>query len=97
MSPKLLPELKNRHGLTVIMYPNDHLPPQVHVYEGEKVARIQFADSSPAVMDSAGFRQRELNSICDLLKPYRAQLIETWNAMHPDLKYPPENPGEKET
>jgi hypothetical protein len=95
MSPKLLPELKDQHGLVVIMFPNDHLPPHVHVYQSEKVARIQFETTQPQVMDSDGFRQKELNTICDLIKPYRAQLIDQWNEMHPDLKVSPDNPGEE--
>jgi Domain of unknown function (DUF4160) len=60
MSPKLFPELKDRHGYSVIMFPNDHLPAHVHVYKGESVARISFEPEALEVMDSSGFRQREL-------------------------------------
>jgi hypothetical protein len=87
MSPKLFPELKNRHGFIVIMFPNDHLPAHVHVYHGEKVARISFEPKNLDVMDSSGFRQKELNEICELLKSYREQLIVIWNEIHPDIPY----------
>ncbi len=93
MSPKLFPELKNRHGLVVIMFPNDHLPAHVHVYQSDNIARINFEPEELAVMDSSGFRDRELNDVRNLLKPYRAKLIELWNAMHPDIPY---NPSKEE-
>jgi uncharacterized protein DUF4160 len=70
MSPKLFPELKNRHGYTVVMFPNDHLPAHVHVYKGENVARINFEPETLEVLDGIGFRKRDLNDICELLKPY---------------------------
>jgi hypothetical protein len=53
------------------MFPNDHLPAHVHVYHGENVARISFEPEALEVMDSFGFRQRELNEIREILKPYQ--------------------------
>ncbi|MBI5667025.1 MAG: DUF4160 domain-containing protein [Chloroflexi bacterium] len=71
------------------MFPNDHLPAHVHVYQGEKVARITFETVDLDVMDSYGFRQKELDNICKLLKPYRQRLIELWNAIHPEIPFEP--------
>jgi hypothetical protein len=87
MSPKLLPELKNRYGFVVIIFPNDHLP--AHVYHGEKVARINFEPHKLDVMDSKGFTRRELNEICKLLTSFRPYLIEVWNVIHPDTPFNP--------
>ena len=67
------------------MYPNDHLPAHIHVYEGEKVARVRFDLPSLGIMDSNGFRQRELDRLCAILLPYRPQLIAHWNRIHPDF------------
>ena len=85
MSPKLLPELTARYGLTVIMYPNDHRPAHVHIYRGENVARISIETENPTVIDCYGFRKRDLNNICELLEPHRDGLIVIWNEMHPDI------------
>jgi hypothetical protein len=87
MSPKLFREITNQHGFVIFMFPNDHLPAHVHVYHGEKVTRINFEPVELEVLDSTGFRERELKKICQLLKPHREQLIETWNKMHPETPY----------
>lgn len=86
MSPKLFPEIADRYGFVVIMYPNDHLPAHIHVYQGEKVARVSFETIDFEVMDSNGFRKRDLNKIREILQPYRSQLITIWNRMHPNLQ-----------
>ncbi len=69
------------------MYPNDHRPAHVHVYQGDNVARINFEREELEVMDNAGFRSRDLKNVHELLKPYRAQLVEIWNEMHPNIPY----------
>ncbi len=69
------------------MFPNDHWPPHVHVYQGEKVARVSFLTKDLEVMDNFSFRQKDLNEICELLEPYRERLIELWNAMHPEIPF----------
>lgn len=96
MSPKLFPELRDRHGYSVIMFPNDHLPPHVHVYHGEFVTRVSFEKANLEIMDSSGFRQRDLNELCKLLQPYRERLIELWNIMHPDIPFHESEDGENE-
>jgi hypothetical protein len=87
MSPKLFAELTNRHGFVVIMYPNDHRPAHVHVYHGDKLARVNFEPEGLEIMDNAGFRSRDLKNILELLQPYREQLIELWNEIHPDIPF----------
>jgi hypothetical protein len=87
MSPKLFPELTNRHGFVVIMFPNDHLPAHVHVYQGDHVARISIEPEELETIDNSGFRSRDLKNIRELLIPYRKQSVEMWNDMHPDIPY----------
>jgi hypothetical protein len=65
------------------------LPAHVHVYHGEKAARINFEPHELDVMDSKGFARRELNEICTLLTPFRPYLIGVWNAIHPDIPFNP--------
>jgi len=50
------------------------------------VARIRFDGQQATVIDSNGYRQRELVELCVILTPYRPQLVAQWNRMHPDLK-----------
>jgi hypothetical protein len=69
------------------MYPIDHRPAHVHVYRGDHVARINFEPEELEVMDNYGFRVRDLNKICTILSPYRSQLIQIWNTIHPDIPF----------
>ncbi|MDX1992671.1 MAG: DUF4160 domain-containing protein [bacterium] len=87
MSPKLFPHITDQYGYIVFMFPNDHRPTHIHVYRGEKVARINVEAVKLLVIDQYGYRKRDLREIMRLLQPYRMEMIAIWNELHPDAVF----------
>lgn len=71
-------------GLRVVIYPNDHRPPHVHVQGGgcEAVFVLHCPDGPPTVRGSHGFGTRDLNRIALALAAALDTLCEGWEKQH---------------
>ena len=71
-------------GLRVVIYPNDHRPPHVHV-EGPGAWAV-FNLNGPIgpvdILDSDGFRQAALNEIAAELNIMIARCCAEWSRIH---------------
>jgi hypothetical protein len=78
-----MPTLLNRreHGFDVRLYTKDHPPAPVHVFYGEKEAKIGLEPI--AILDNWGFNHREQARILALIEDNYAILIGEWDQYHP--------------
>jgi Domain of unknown function (DUF4160) len=62
-----MPTVHRFHGLRVVIYPNDHRPPHVHVMgKGcEAVFKLTGPHGLPELRENYGFAARELAMIAD--------------------------------
>lgn len=73
-------------GLRVVIYPNDHRPPHVHVRGAgkEAVFILNCPAGPPALRGSFGFTTAELNRIASALVVNLAVLCGEWECIHGD-------------
>lgn len=75
-------------GLRVVIYPNDHRPPHVHVQGAGAGAEVVFVLNCPAgpptLRGSFGFTTAELNRIASALAANLAALCGEWERIHDD-------------
>lgn len=78
-----MPTVLRIGGLRVVIYPNDHRPPHVHVIgaEGEAVFLLNCPDGPPELRESFGFRASELRRLVDVLLPTVPGLCAKWGAI----------------
>jgi len=75
-----------RLGLRVVIYPNDHRPPHVHVLGAgtEAVFNLQCPAGPPTLRGSFGFATAELNRIASALADNLTALCAEWERIHHD-------------
>jgi hypothetical protein len=73
-------------GLRVVIYPNDHRPPHVHVQGAgsEAVFLLNGPAGPPTLRGSFGFTTGELNRIRSVLAENLFALCEEWERIHDD-------------
>jgi hypothetical protein len=81
-----MPTILRIGGLRVVVYPNDHRPPHVHVRGPgtEAVFLLNCPAGPPALRGSFGFTTVELNGIMRALTTNLAALCLEWERIHDD-------------
>ena len=81
-----MPTVLRIGGLRVVVYPNDHRPPHVHVIGAgtEAIFVLNCPDGPPSLRGSYGFSTAELNRIVEALASALAALCAQWEAIHGD-------------
>ena len=73
-------------GLRVVIYPNDHRPPHVHVRGAgtEAVFILNCPAGPPTLRGSFGFTTAELNRVASALADNLTSLCAEWERLHHD-------------
>lgn len=87
-----MPTVIKQDGFLVRIYPNDHIPPHVHVIKGDGEVRIDLGrvdlDSGeqlipPSIMSiEGGIRDKEVNKAMLLVEKNQAELLIKWSEIH---------------
>ena len=81
-----MPTVPRIGGLRVVIYPNDHRPPRVHVWDAgsQAVFVLNGPAGPPTLRGSFGFTTGELNRIRTALAENLFALCEEWERIHDD-------------
>ena len=79
--PTVLPLFK---GWRVVIYPNDHRPPHVHVIGAAEHARFELLCElgKVSLLSNFGFSKRQLGQIEGYLLAHLAHLCKAWGEIH---------------
>jgi hypothetical protein len=79
-----MPTVLRLGGLRVVIYPNDHSPPHVHVIgpAGEAIFRLNCPQGPPTLRESIGFKVAELNRLEASLAAELGRLCAEWERIH---------------
>lgn len=79
-----MPTIHRFHGLRVVIYPNDHRPPHVHVMGKacEAVFKLNGLQRPPELRENYGFSARELTLIESEIGEHQENLQTQWGAIH---------------
>lgn len=68
----------------MVVYPNDHRPPHVHVMGGgyEAVFRLNCVSGPVEIRENYGFAKRNLSWIVQVLTENRKDLCKAWEEIH---------------
>ena len=79
MSPTIL----RQDGYQVMIFPNDHLPPHVHVRRAGSAARIRL--DPVEVLHNQGYNVRELGQIIAIVRQHQTTLLLAWKEINGDV------------
>jgi Domain of unknown function (DUF4160) len=79
-----MPTILRLDGLRVVIYPNDHSPPHVHVIGkiAEAVFELHCWEGPVTLRESYGFRKRELRRLMKELDTQLELLCNEWETIH---------------
>jgi hypothetical protein len=68
------------NGLRVVIFPNDHPPPHVHVFKAGTEAIINLTPLS--IRDNYKMSRTDLHDALELVAENHELLVQAWNEMH---------------
>lgn len=79
-----MPTVLTIFGLRVVIYPNDHRPPHVHIIGNgcEAVFNLHCIKGPPELRENYGFSRGDLAKIVDDLTANLAALCREWRQIH---------------
>ena len=76
-----MPTVLQIDGFEVMIYPNDHNPPHVHVFRAEGEVIINIDDS--AVRDAWEVKGKDIRRAQQIVEQNRDFLMQKWDELHP--------------
>ncbi len=79
-----MPTVLRLDGLRVVIYPNDHPPPHVHIV-GPDVRAIFYLncpEGPPSIRQNIGLQRSEAKRVADALTDELARLCGEWSVIH---------------
>ena len=79
-----MPTILRIDGFLVMIMPNDHRPPHVHIFRAEGHLRIAIGDEEnrPKLMEAFGMSNKDIKKALDIVITHQTKLIEAWRKIH---------------
>jgi len=79
-----MPTVLRVDGFRVIIWPNDHAPPHVHVFSAEAQATIELGDAGrhPRLRENLRMKPAVLAKALQVVFEHQAMLMQKWREIH---------------
>jgi Domain of unknown function (DUF4160) len=79
-----MPTVLRVGSLRIVIYPNDHSPPHVHVTGPDGEAKIELGDSrvKPRIAQNEGLMAKQLAAVLKVIDDERELLHSKWREIH---------------
>jgi len=75
-----MPTVHREHGLSFVIYTDDHPPPHLHV-TGRGTAKVAL-EPAVALVSSRGLSRADAKRILDVIGSHRSAMLEAWSRIH---------------
>lgn len=76
-----MPTIIKQDGFRIVIWPNDHLPPRVHVFKRD--AEVKIALLEPIVFNVEGqISNKDLVKALNLVIEHQIELLKRWKEIH---------------
>ena len=76
-----MPTVLKGGGFRIVIYPNDHNPPHVHIVGPDKTAKVEIGAATNLV-SNIGFSAAELRRALALIEAHEEELMKAWRRLH---------------
>lgn len=78
-----MPTIINEAGFRIIIYPDDHLPPHVHVIKANEEVKIALGNEEvPPFLIESWMGKKNAKKALKLVMAYQEILINAWEEIH---------------
>jgi hypothetical protein len=77
-----VPTILRHAGLRVIIWPDDHAPPHVHVFSSDGTAKIALTHLGPRLQRVVGMNRKDTAKALELVFEHEATLLISWEKLH---------------
>jgi Domain of unknown function (DUF4160) len=83
-----MPTIIRKDGFRVVIYPNDHLPPHVHVLRQDGEVRVELSETfAPRILSIVGkIGDKDVVKALDIVKVHQVDLLTVWREIHGSAK-----------
>jgi Domain of unknown function (DUF4160) len=76
-----MPTIIKKDGFRIVIWPNDHLPPHIHVFKSDAEVKIELVE--PRVFNVEGkISNKDLAKALSLVIDHQVELLEKWREIH---------------
>lgn len=76
-----MPTIIRQDGFRIVIFPNDHIPPQVHVFKSGAEVKIELVE--PKVFNVEGkISNKDLAKALSLVIEHQVELLKKWKEIH---------------
>jgi hypothetical protein len=75
-----VPTILRHAGLRVIIWPDDHAPPHVHVFSADGTAKIELIHVR--LLHVVGMSRKDAGRALELVFEHEAEMIAAWEKIH---------------
>ncbi len=76
-----MPTIVKQDGFRIVIWPNDHLPPHVHVFKGDAEVKITLLEPSVFTVEGK-ISNKDLAKALNLVIEHQVELLEKWKEIH---------------
>lgn len=78
-----MPTIVIKNGFRIVIYPDDHLPPHVHVFKSDQEVKINLGDVNlaPSLIE-VWMNKKDTRKAFELVIENQEILIEAWREIH---------------
>ncbi len=77
-----MPTILRHAGLRVIIWPDDHAPPHVHVFSADGTVKIALTNAGPRLLRVTGMNRKDTAKALELVFEHETTLLASWEKIH---------------
>ncbi len=81
-SRKQMPTIIRTDGFRIVIFPNDHIPPHVHVFKSDAEIRIELGDEPTLLSVEGKIGNKDLAKALNLVIEHQIELLKKWQEIH---------------
>ena len=76
-----MPTIIKQDGFRIVIWPNDHLPPHVHVFKSDAEVKIELVELRVFNVEGK-ISNKDLAKALNLVSEHQVELLEKWKEIH---------------
>jgi Domain of unknown function (DUF4160) len=77
-----MPTIIRQDGFRIVIFPNDHIPPHVHVFKSGAEVRIELGNEPTFLSVEGKIGNKDLAKALNLVVEHQIELLEKWKEIH---------------
>ncbi len=77
-----MPTIVREDGFRIVIFPNDHIPPHVHVFKSGAEVKIELGAEPNLLSIEGKIGNKDLAKALNLVAEHQNELLDKWREIH---------------